>query len=159
VNDVVRLEIELTRPVDRKALNRELERAIEEGDKRYARRLRAILIKDEGKKIRGITQELGVVPKTVNRWIDQWNEKGLEGFRPQKPKGRPQKLSEEAWEEIKDIVDNKSPRDYGYDVDLWDTKTIKILIRDHYGVDYELKYMYRLLRKKGASLVSRTRKR
>jgi len=155
---MARPETELVRPVDRKALNRELERAIAEGDKRYARRLRAILMKDEGKKNREIAQELEIVPKTVARWIKQWNERGLEGFRPQKPKGRPQKLDDDAWEEIRNIVDNKSPRDYGYDTDLWDTKTIRIFIRDHYGVEYELKYMYRLLRKKGASFASRTQK-
>ena len=156
---MVRPETELVRPVDRKALNKELERAIEEGDKRYARRLRAILMKDEGKKNREIAQELEIVPKTVARWIKQWNERGLEGFRPHKPKGRPQKLDDDAWEEIRNMVDNKSPKDYGYDTDLWDTKTIKILIKDHYGVDYELKYMYRLLRKKGESLASHIRKR
>ena len=63
------------------------------------------------------------------------------------------------WEEIKNIVDNKSPRDYGYDTDLWATKVIRILIRDLYGVDYEIKYMYRLLRKKGVSSVSLTQRR
>jgi len=37
-------ETELIRPIDRKVLNKELEKAIEERDKRYARRLRAILM-------------------------------------------------------------------------------------------------------------------
>ncbi|MEX2690783.1 MAG: helix-turn-helix domain-containing protein [Candidatus Njordarchaeum guaymaensis] len=156
---MVRQEIELARPVDRKTLNRELEKAIGRGDKRYAKRLRAVLMKDEGKSNREIAQELSVTPRTIYRWIRLWNENGLERFRPQKPKGRAQKLSEDAWEEIKNIVNNKSPRDYGYDTDLWGTKVIKILIRDLYGVDYEIKYMYRLLRKKGVSSVSLTQRR
>ena len=153
-----RPEVQLTRPVDRDAVNQELEKAIKEGDARYVRRLRAILMKDEGKKNREIAKELKVATKTVTRWIEQWNKEGLEGFRPQKPKGNPPRLREETWKEIIDAIDNKTPRDYGYDADVWYTKIIKVFIKDHYGVDYELKYMYRLLRKKGVSCASRTRK-
>ena len=72
---MVRQEIELARPVDRKALNRELEKAIGRGDKRYAKRLRAVLMKDEGKSNREIAQELSVTPRTIYRWIRLWNEK------------------------------------------------------------------------------------
>ena len=60
-----------------------------------------------------------------------------------KPKGKPPKLDEDKWKGIRGIVDNKSPKDC-YDTDFWDTKTIGIFIRDHYGVEYELRYIYHL---------------
>lgn len=154
-----KVEPKLERPVDRDKINRELEKAVEEGNKRYVQRLRAILMKADGKESDEIARELGVSIKTVKRWIKLWNEKGLKGFKPKKPGGRKPKLSKEQWEVVRNAVDNKSPRDFGYNTDLWSTRIIWMFIRDMFGVEYELRYMYQLLKKKGGNLGSHIRRK
>jgi transposase len=149
---VVRPRLKLERKVDLEELNTLIERALKAGDRVWLRRLEGLRLFAAGLRIEDVARHLGVQVRTVRDWVNLWNKGGFGALKPGKSPGRPYKLSEEEWKKLERDLE-KSPREFGYDCDLWSTRLVMIHISTNYGVRYEYKYMYRLLRK-GGFLVS-----
>jgi len=147
---VARPRLKLERNVDLEELRVLIDRALKTGDRAWLRRLEGLQLFAAGLRIEDVAEHLGVEVRTVRNWINLWNEGGFEALKPEKSPGRPSKLSDEEWKRLEKDLE-KSPREFGYDYDLWNTKLVMIHISMGYGVKYEYKYMYRLLRKRGAS--------
>ncbi len=82
----------------------------------------------------GVSKVIGYV------WLENWNEKGLEGLKPNHAGGRPSELSEEQKEELKAILKER---------DDWTTKEVKELIKDKFGVEYSIRHVGRILKSFG----------
>jgi len=148
-----RRPIEITRPVNKEELQEALEKAIEAGEKKYATRILAITMLADKIDHKEVRKRLRITQATLRNWIKLWNEGGLEALKPKKPEGAKPKLSEEQWEELK-IEISRSPRELGYDTDLWSTKLVLTHIEKKYGVTYHEKYIYKALKKRGLNLES-----
>ena len=145
-----RPRLTLERSVDFAELRASIDRALGSGDRVWLRRLEGLQLFAAGLRVEEVAERLGVCVRTVRNWINLWNGGGFEALRPGKPRGRPPKLSEEEWESLVNDLE-RSPREFGYDQDLWSTRLVVIHISTRYGVRYEYKYVYRLLRKRGVS--------
>ena len=150
---VPRRPTEITRPANKEELQKALEKAIEAGEKRYARRILAIMMLADQIDHKEVRKRLKITQATLRNWIKLWNKGGLESLKPKKPKGAEPKLTEKQWEELK-IEISRSPRELGYDADLWNTKLVLIHIKKKYGVTYHEKYIYKALKKRGLNLGS-----
>jgi putative transposase len=73
-------------------------------------------------------------------WLKNWNEKGLEGLKPNYGGGRPSELTEEEKEELKAILEKR---------DDWTTKEVRELIKDRFDVEYSQRHVSRLLKSFG----------
>jgi len=81
-------------------------------------------------------EEVGISKVIGYTWLDEWNEKGLEGLKPSYGGGRPPELSEEQREELKILLKER---------DDWTTREIRDLIKDRFGVEYSIRHVSRVL--------------
>jgi len=104
------------------------------------RKLLFIKVLYAGKSVPQAADEVGVSKVTGYAWLDEWNEKGLEGLKPNYGGGRPSELSEEQKEELKAILKER---------DDWTTREVRELIKEKFGVEYSLRHVSRIMRSLG----------
>lgn len=85
-------------------------------------------------------KEVGVSKVIGYVWLENWNEKGLEGLRPNYAGGRPPELTQEKKEELKKILEKR---------DDWTTKEVRELIKNKFGVEYSIRHVSRILKSFG----------
>ena len=99
-----------------------------------------ILVSNEKMEVKDVCDLCGIAVPTGYLWIRKWNESGYEGLKDKEgKKGRPQKISEEELEKLKNYLKSKA---------YWTTKEVLILIKEKFGVDYSEDQVVRILRNK-----------
>jgi len=73
--------------------------------------------------------------KQICNWVHRFEEEGITGLKDKPKSGKPSRLSSEQKDEIKMILQNKKPSEYGYNTGTWNgpllmeyIKTIKEII-------------------------------
>src|SRR4051794_3019429 len=96
-----------------------LEQAFRSTDDRKLRdRLQIVLLAHRGHKHRDIAADLCIDRRTVQRWLNAYLERGLDGLRPRKAKGAPGKIPAELADEVKRWV-IEGPAEQGLDRANW----------------------------------------
>jgi transposase len=62
-------------------------------DRTLRDRLQIVLMAQRGRPHQDIAADLGITPRTVQRWLNAYLERGLDGLRPQKARGATPKLT------------------------------------------------------------------
>ncbi|MGC9167198.1 MAG: helix-turn-helix domain-containing protein, partial [Thermoplasmata archaeon] len=73
-------------------------------------------------------------------WQDAWNNKGFEGLIPNFGGGRPSKLTDPQKEDLIKLLSKRND---------WTTVEIQKLIKEKFGVEYNIKHVRKLLKKLG----------
>ena len=94
----------------------------------------------EGKSVPEASAAVGINKVTGYKWLEEWNENGLEGLKPKYGGGRPPKLTKEQIEALKTILKTR---------DDWTTKEVRELIKDMFGIEYSLRHVSRILKSLG----------
>lgn len=143
--------------VARTRLRRHVERAQKSNDLRTWKRARAVLSYVEGRLTTEIGPELQVDPSTVARWVTAYAQRGVPALSPIKSAGPAPRLTEQQLEQLGQQIE-QGPVAAGFDCGVWTGRLVAELIRRHFGVEYNWKYIPELLHKLGFS-VQRPRKR
>ena len=114
----------------------------EESDKRVFRRLSALLALDDGCSQEEVARLLGVIPRTVRRWLKTYRQSGLDGVCRLANEGRKCTLSDAQLEALREQVEAGSFRA---------AKQARQWIADNFGVRYSLTATKALLRRLGAT--------
>ena len=61
-------------------------------DRKLCDRLQIVLLAHRGRQHQDIAADLGVAPRTVQRWLNAYLDRGPDGLRPRKPKGAQAKV-------------------------------------------------------------------
>ncbi|MEE9376405.1 MAG: winged helix-turn-helix domain-containing protein [Candidatus Lokiarchaeia archaeon] len=89
--------------------------------------------------------------RSVQLWINAFNEGGLEAIVLNSPSGRPSSLSEDQKEDLKaDVLTH--PRELGYEFSNWKGKSVAYHIEKKFGVSLSVRQAQRLLHQLGLSL-------
>jgi transposase len=120
---------------------------------RYNHRLHAVLLVAQGVSCTKAASLLGDSPRTVQYWVNRFEEEGFAGLADADRPGRPKKLSEQQLEQLAQVI-RGSPRDAGMNTNIWDGKTLSAFIKRQYGIDLGVRQCQRLFRQ----LVFRLRK-
>lgn len=120
-------------------------------DARYDHRLHAVLMVAQGLSARQTAGYLGDSPRTVEYWVNRFNEEGLAGLAETPRQGRPSRLSQEQLDEAAQAL-RDSPRLHGIDANLWDGKTLSHWIARQWGVELGVRQCQRLFRTLGFRL-------
>jgi len=122
----------------------ELDEAIDEAQSNDEARLvrRLCLVKNlyAGDSVTEAASRVGVTQPTASRWADRWNERGVDGLRPDFGGGRPPKLSEPERERLAEVLERHQPLT---------TDHVHLLVEDGFGVSYSDRHVLRLLEKLG----------
>ena len=98
-----------------------------------------------------IAQFLKVSRTSVNKWITQYHQGGIDALNDKKTTGRPFRLSEQQRNKIKHYVSKQAKSDAGGRLIGTDIQTF---IQTEFGFHYHLSSVYRLLNKLGFSWIT-----
>ena len=89
-----------------------------ETDSKYRDRIQIVRLASRDRSHKDIAADLAITPRTVQRWLNAYLERGLQGIRPRKAKGRPSKIPVDLAEEVKRWV-IEGPAKQGLDRANW----------------------------------------
>lgn len=119
-------------------------------DAKFLRKVTIVNLMLNGASASSLSPSCGETTRTLISWMKSVDEKGFEALRPKKQPGRPNKLSNEQKEKIKDAI-LLPPEDSGYTV--WDGPTLSDYIRKTFGIDLGVRQCQRLFHKLGFSQI------
>jgi len=89
--------------------------------------------------------------RTVQRWVNRFEQVGFAGLHEGERPGRPSRLSDEHWHGLEGDL-RRSPRDFGFEQSLWDGIVLAEHLRRHYRVEVGVRQCQRLFRQRGFRL-------
>jgi transposase len=90
----------------------------QETDPKYRDRLQIVRLASRDRPHKDIAADLAVTPRTVQRWLNAYLERGLDGIRPRKAKGKPGKIPADLADLVKQWV-IEGPAEQGLDRANW----------------------------------------
>jgi transposase len=130
------------------AIRQEIERNEEA---RYDHRLHGLLLVAKGMSARQAALWLDESERTVQRWVNRFEQVGFAGLHEGERPGRPSRLSTEQWQGLEDDL-RRSPRDFGFEQTLWDGIVLTEHLRRRYRVELGVRQCQRLFRRMGFRL-------
>ena len=127
------------------SLQQEIQRSEES---RYDHRLHGVLLVAQGMTCPDVARLLGDAPRSVEYWVNRFQQQGLGGLTERERSGRPPRLSQKQRKEV-DRVLRQKPSDAGMRVNWWDGKTLSAWIDKTYGIQLRVRQCQRLFRQLG----------
>lgn len=127
------------------AIRQEIDRSEES---RYDHRLHGVLLVANSYTCIEVANLFGEDRRTIQRWVSRFEAAGFDGLREGSHPGRPTKLDEQQCTDIAAAL-RKSPRDFGYEQNLWDGKMLSEHVKRQYNVKLGVRQCQRLFSKLG----------
>jgi transposase len=131
---------------------RDLDRAFRRAtDRKHLDRLQIVRLAHRGRKHQDIAAELGITPRTVQRWLNAFLRGGLAGLVPRKAKGNAPAIPAGQADEIRRwVIDG--PSGQGLDRANWTHAELADHLRKTRGISASRSAMQRFCRKAGIRL-------
>ena len=115
-------------------------------DSRYDHRLHGLLLVSSGLNCYEVAKLFDHSPRTVQYWVRKFRNSGFVGLQESSRSGRPAMLGKGRLEAVgRDL--RRSPRELGYDQNLWDGKLLSHHVKEAHGLDLGVRQCQRLFRK------------
>jgi transposase len=112
-------------------------------ESRYDHRLHGVLLVASGKTCTEVAELFGHSRRTVQYWVHRFEEHGLAGLQDEQRDGRPSMLTEAMINKIDEDL-RRSPRDIGYNQNLWDGKMLSHHIKKKFSLHIGVRQCQRL---------------
>ena len=109
------------------------------------KRLLAIKHLAEGKTRTEVSQSLNCTYKTLTSWIEKYLEGGLEKLTESIKHQVPQRLSPSQKQDLKQMLLEQTPINYGIDRNLWTAKIISQIVEQRWKVQLKDSRIYEIL--------------
>lgn len=147
---MLNFHLSLTR-AQQEALAQELHKANSRGDWQGRQRILAILSLAEGMCPERIAAILRVSLEAIRLWVKRFLTVSIKEFAGRKPApGRPPKLSKSQRHELAALIE-QGPQAAGFAGGCWRTPMIQELVKERFGIFYNVRYLSQLLRNMGFS--------
>lgn len=117
-------------------------------DSRYDHRLHGVLLVSQGHSCYGVAKWFGHSPRSVQYWVNRFNEMGFAGLQDAPRPGRPGQISAKIRKELGKHL-RQSPRQLGYKQNLWDGKLLSHHLQKWYHIDVGVRQCQRLFHEFG----------
>jgi transposase len=118
---------------------------------RIRKRLEAVKYLYEGMTRKEVMIEVRCARQTLITWIDMYCAGGLEGLTQATVSNKPERLSDEQKVELKRMLLENKPTDYGIDRQIWTGKIIVGVIKHRWDVELQDSRIYAILKELGLS--------
>jgi transposase len=122
----------------------------ESRDSLYVHRLHALLLVCKEWSCYKVAELYNHCPRTIERWVLRFNLEGLAGLKDLPHPGRPARIEDHIDEISGDL--RKSPRDFGYDSNLWDGPMLSYHLEKRYSILLGVRQCQRFFHKIGFRL-------
>ena len=112
---------------------------------RFVHRLHCLVLVGTGRSCYDVAEVFGDDPRSVERWVREFQQHGIEGLRERPHPGRPATLADAQMRQLA-LALLSVPRGLGYTVDLWNNKLLRAEILRRFGVKMSLRHCQRLFR-------------
>src|SRR5581483_9111679 len=99
----------------------------------------------EGERPSTVIKSYGLCRTTIYRWLRAAKRGGVEALRARKHPGPKTTLSPRQKLQVRDWINGKDPRQYGFDFGLWTRRIVAELIAQKFGVRVGVTAVGRLL--------------
>jgi transposase len=120
-------------------------------ESRYDHRLHGILLMTQGLTCYEVADILGQNPRTVERWVQRFENSGFAALREGEREGRPRRLGDLQLEAVNRDL-RRNPREFGHDQNLWDGKLLAHHLHKFHGIRLGARQCQRLFRQMGFRL-------
>ncbi|MBI4221083.1 MAG: helix-turn-helix domain-containing protein [Planctomycetes bacterium] len=117
-------------------------------ESRYDHRLHGILLVCSGFSCYEVADLFKHSPRTIQYWVHRFEQSGFEGLKDMDKPGRPSAITEK----IRNILEKdlrRSPREFGYQQNLWDGKLLSHHLAKRKKVDLGVRQCQRLFHQFG----------
>jgi len=118
---------------------------------RYFHRLHVVLHVLQGASSYEVACFYGHSPRTVQYWVHRLLLNGLAGLWDEERPGRPSQLSQLDKKKLRNEI-RRSPRELGYDQNLWDGPLLSHYLKQKYGITLSVRQCQRLFHQLGFTL-------
>lgn len=118
---------------------------------KYYHRLDLVMLAVNGMPVKEIATLFNESPTTISYWTKKVVEQGVESLKSGKHPGRNSRLSDEMLAQV-GLDLQKSPTEFGYDLNLWDGLVLSKHLSDHYSIGIQVRQCQRILRQLGYTL-------
>jgi transposase len=105
----------------------------------------------EGERVEAVAESLGVSRSAVFAWVKKVRKYGIESLASRKRTGRRRTLHAEQEAQVREWIQGKDPRQYGFDFGLWTRRIVAELVLESFGVELSLVSIGRMLHRLGIS--------
>jgi len=112
-------------------------------------KLYAIYQVSKGQATRKLEELYNTSFKQICNWVHRFEEDGLNGLRDKPKSGKPSRLSDKQKEELKNILQNNKPVDYGYNTGTWNGPILIDYLKKTYAIEYKKAQIYNILKTLG----------
>ncbi len=123
----------------------------QETDPQFRDRIQIVRLASRDRPHNEIARDLAVTPRTVQRWLNAYLERGLDGLRPRKAPGKPGKIPAELADEVKRWV-IEGPAEQGLDRANWTHEELADHLKKAKGICTSRPAVGRFCRKLGIRL-------
>jgi transposase len=120
----------------------------QETDPKYKERMQIVRLASRDRPHQHIAEDLAVTARTVQRWLNAYLERGLDGLRPRKAKGAPGKIPAEMADEVRRWV-IEGPAKQGLDRANWTHEELADYLYKSHGIKTARSAMQRFCQKIG----------
>jgi len=114
------------------------------------RRIRAVRLVRQGKRVSDVAQKYGVTIQAVHRWVKAYNQGGKKALKSKGKSGAQSRLTvPQRRELLKELL--KGAQAHGYSSDLWTQQRIAKICKKKFGVSYHFNHIGKLLKALGWS--------
>ena len=117
-------------------------------ESRYDHRLHGVLLVLCGQSCYEVAELFGHSPRTIEYWLKRFEESGFAGLQETARPGRPSLLTQARLREVNQDL-RKSPRELGYQQNLWDGKLLSHHLAHRYQVSIGVRQCQRLFHQLG----------
>ena len=112
---------------------------------RFMHRLHCLLLVGTGRSCYEVAEVFGDDPRSVERWVREFQQNGIDGLREKRHPGRPAILADAQMREL--VLALKSiPRELGYAAEVWNNKFLRAEILRRFGVTLSARHCQRVFR-------------
>ena len=112
-------------------------------------RLYAVYQISLGKTSRDVQELYDTTFKQICNWVHKFEKDGIEGLRDKEKTGRKARLDIQQFDEIKNVLQNNRPEEFGYNTSTWNGPLVIDYIKNKYGIEYKKANIYNILKSLG----------
>lgn len=118
---------------------------------KYYHRLDLVMLAINGMPIKEIATLYNESPTTISYWTKKVIAQGVESLKSGEHTGRTSRLTVKQLNQLDQDL-QKTPADFGYELNLWDGLVLSKHLSDHYVINIQVRQCQRIMRQLGYTL-------